>query len=123
MKYDPRLAPDPATWLAADEGERLRAIEACHRIAGVKLSNLPLHAAMHGVVENQLAMGDNAVCATLARLMAEGLDRHEALHAISSVLAHHILAAMRDERDQPAVDYAAELETLSAKTWRRPARR
>jgi hypothetical protein len=32
----------------------------------------------------------------LLRLMAEGLDRHEALHAIGSVLSGQLLAALRD---------------------------
>jgi hypothetical protein len=45
------------------------------------------HAANHVIVENQLAMGDATVVpATLARLMQEGLDRHDAIHAIGSVL-------------------------------------
>jgi hypothetical protein len=45
------------------------------------------HAATHVVVENQAAMGDaTAVPATLARLMREGLERHDAVHAIGSVL-------------------------------------
>jgi hypothetical protein len=39
------------------------------------------------IVENQVALGDTfAARAVLLRLMAEGLDRHEAIYAIGSVL-------------------------------------
>jgi hypothetical protein len=46
-----------------------------------------LHGTMHAIVENQVALGDATVVpATLTRLMREGLDRHDAIHAIGSVL-------------------------------------
>jgi hypothetical protein len=38
-------------------------------------------------VETQLAEGHAEATAALDRLLQEGLDRHEALHAIGSVLA------------------------------------
>jgi len=45
------------------------------------------HAATHGIVENQAAMGHATVVpTTLDRLMRDGLDRHDAVHAIGSVL-------------------------------------
>jgi hypothetical protein len=46
-----------------------------------------LHAVMHVIIENQVALGDEVPAQrTLRRLMAEGLDRHQGIHAISSVL-------------------------------------
>lgn len=62
--------------------------------------------------------------------MAEGLDRHEAVHAIGSVLAGHINDLMRKARSgRHAVDadsdrdpnqtYFAELEDLTAEAWLR----
>jgi hypothetical protein len=90
-RYDPLVAPDPESWLTTDEGERQRLVERYHRRQGVRLPNLRLHAVIHVVVESQVAMGDELpVAGTLARLITEGLDRHEAIHAIGNVLAGHI---------------------------------
>jgi hypothetical protein len=49
--------------------------------------SVKLHRVAHVVVENQVALGDPpAVREALARLMGEGLDRHNALHAVGSVV-------------------------------------
>ena len=78
--YDPLDAPNPGQWLALDEGERLRLVIEHHRQTGVELPSEEGHAAIHVVVENQAALGDEVPTqATLARLMREGLDRHDAV--------------------------------------------
>lgn len=97
MQYDPLEAPDPSEWLALDEAERILLVRSHHESAGIEMPNVLLHAAFHAAfhvaVENQIAMGDeNPVRRALERLMAEELDRHEAIHAIGSVLAAHIHA-------------------------------
>ena len=50
--------------------------------------------------------------------MAEGLNRHDAIHAIGSVLMQHLLAVMQDraegELNEP---YIRDLATLTAKKW------
>jgi len=83
QRYDPTVAPDPAVWLALDEDERIELIENYHRRARVRLPNLTLHAAIQTMVENHVAMGDELpVRRTVGRLVHEGLERHEALHAV-----------------------------------------
>ena len=81
---------------------------------------------MHAVVENQIAERDQLpVRRTLLRLMAEGLDRHDAIHAIASVLIGHIneqLSETASEAERTSGDdinapYFAELERLTAKGW------
>jgi hypothetical protein len=68
--------------------ERIDRVIDCHRRVRFKRPNVRLHAIMHVVVENQILLGDEApVASTLARLMAEGLERHNALHAVVSVLS------------------------------------
>jgi hypothetical protein len=52
----------------------------------VRLPNAQLHAVIHVVVENQLALGEEVVVETLARLQREGLGRHDGVHAIGSFL-------------------------------------
>jgi len=54
--------------------------------------------------------------------MSEGLSRHDALHAIGSVLAEHLFEASRTKDEDFANTaqsrYNAAVERLSAKVWR-----
>lgn len=60
---------------------------AYHERMRVQLPNAMLHATLHTIVENPNAMGDETVVKdTLKRLQREGLDRHEAVHAVGSAL-------------------------------------
>ncbi len=95
--YDPLKAPDPAGWESLDEQERIALVLAYHRQAGITLPDA--HATIHVIVENQVAMGTKTpVRATLDRLLSEGLDRHDAIHAIGSVLAEHLNDLMQGAR-------------------------
>jgi hypothetical protein len=91
-------------------------VEAYHRRARVKLPTPRVHAALHTAVENQLAEHIVEVELALARLMAEGLDRHDAVHAISWVLLDEFIDAR--EATPPRLDmgraYLRRLETLTA---------
>jgi len=122
-QYDPLEAPNPKEWLALGEMRRLELVEDYHRRARVRLPNARMHAAMHAVVENQIALGDEIpVQRTAQRLMAEGLDRHDAIHAIAWVLAGHMWDLTREpgvaKADDPNVPYYAALEQLTAQRWR-----
>jgi hypothetical protein len=119
-RYDPDRVPDAATWLALEELDRIALIEAYHRRAGVRLPNGRLHATVHAMVENQLAAAVPAVVDTLSRLRGEGLDRHEAIHAIGLVLAEHLGALMRDapREADPNAAYERALRELTAESWR-----
>lgn len=87
--YDPAVAPDAVDWLNLDEGERLHLVETYHRRAGIAASDPRVHAALHTAVENQIAAKDPpAVGQALARLMAGGLDRHPAIHAVGFECQH-----------------------------------
>ena len=92
-----------------------------HGRAKLRLENLELHAMTHVVVENQVALGEaTPVPATLNRLMHEGLDRHEAIHAIGSIL----MSIVFDVSQEPDVGgdinarYSRELAKLTAAGWR-----
>lgn len=122
-RYDPESAPDPEAWIAADDDERVRLIRGAHRRLRVELPNERLHAILHLIVENQVALGNETPAAgTLQRLMGEGLTRHEALHAVGSVLAGHMNDLVGGQND-PTVDanapYFRDLRRLTAKSWRR----
>lgn len=120
MRYDPATAPDPATWLALHETQRLDLVSAYHRRTRVKLPNAQVHAAVHVVVENQFAQGFDLAKDALDRLRAEGLDRHEAIHAIGSVLIGHVWGLMREgaKTPDPNGPYVQALRTLTGSSWR-----
>jgi hypothetical protein len=73
------------------------------------------------MVENQIAMGDaTAALATFKRLMDEGLDRHEAIHAVGSVLMGIVFDVIRKVDDEANINakYGRELAALTAASWR-----
>ena len=121
--YDPYVAPSPEEWNALQEAERIILVEEYHRQAGEEMPNNRLHATIHTIVESQVALGDEIPIATeFDRLMREGLDRHEAIHAIASVLVEHIYDL---ETGDPPEDpqkrneqYYAKVRAITAKKWR-----
>jgi hypothetical protein len=124
MDYDPDVGPDPAHWLALEEAERLRQAKDYHRRCDVLLANPEIHAAVHVAIENQIAMGDEMpVRGALERLMAEGLTRHEAVHALGSVLTEMIVgAADGKEAEHSQTDaYNDGIARITAEDWRRLA--
>ena len=82
MRYDQQSVPHSETWLALDESQRIELVSVYHYRLGVKLPNAKLHAAIHVIVENQLDQEVILAKDALTRFRAEGLDRHEAIHAI-----------------------------------------
>jgi hypothetical protein len=122
MHYDPSKAPDPEEWLELDESDRIDAVIAYHKHAKKPVGkNNRLHAVAHVIVENQAAMGDATVVpATLDRLMREGLDRHDAIHAIGSILVGIFFDAVKDPGKQVDInaEYGRELAELTAASWR-----
>jgi hypothetical protein len=121
-RYDPDRAVHPGEWLALDEHERLYLVECCHRKKRIKMPNLQVHAVIHVVVENQVALGGEIPARkTLARLIREGLSRHDAIHAIGTVLAGHMFDTLRHgvKSQDPNADYWRQLEQLTAEGWLR----
>lgn len=118
--YDPDISPASAEWLETDESQRIELVTGFHHRHKIKLPDAQLHAIIHVVVENQLALGEEVVVKTLARLQTEGLSRHDALHAIGSVLAEDLFTLMQDS-DASSTTYERYLERLqglTAKDWR-----
>ncbi len=119
MRYDPMKDPEADEWRDADEVERLLAVVDYHKKARVKLPNVRAHAAFHIIVENQLAEGHESAVRTLRRLTGAGLNRHEAIHAIGSVVASHmhaLLGGAKQPFDEEA--YSRDLDALEAAEWR-----
>jgi len=118
--YDPLAAPDPEQWLALDEQERIDLARDYHRGAGIRLPNAAAHAALHAIVETQIALRDATPARrTAQRLMDDGLDRHEAIHAIGAVLTKFI-HDLPESGTEPNALYFAALERLTARDLRQP---
>jgi hypothetical protein len=118
MRYDPMKDPEAEEWRDADETERLLAVEEFHKRARIKLPSLAAHSVFHIVVENQLAEGLESAVRTLRRLTAAGVNRHEAIHAIGSVVASHmhgLLGGAKQSFDGEA--YSRDLDRLEAVEW------
>jgi hypothetical protein len=123
LRYDPHQHIAPEAWQALDESERIESVRKYHRRNRIRLANERLHAITHVIVENQVALGDTFPArAVLLRLREEGLDRHEAVHAIGSVLVEQIFAAVRKEGGADLnAQYVEKLSRLTAKSWREQA--
>ena len=120
--YDPLEAPDPTEWLDLDEDERVELVEAYHRRAGIRVPNEAIHAAIHVDVETQIALdAPPETRRAMERLMAQGLDRHDALHAVGSVLANQIWCLAQADASHPVSPdaYVVALDQLTAESWRR----
>jgi hypothetical protein len=74
----------------------------------------------HSIVENQIAENLESVVRAMARLTAEGLDRHDAVHAIASVLAVHLHDLLNSKADaaNSQESYNAAVERMTEKAWR-----
>ena len=119
--YDPDTSRSAADWLQTDEGERIELVSSYHRREGVRLPNAQLHAVIHVVVENQLALGEHVVVNTFDRLQKEGLSRHDAIHAIGSVLAADLYELMQESAEATSDAqhrYFERLQKLTAASWR-----
>lgn len=121
QKYDPILEPDLKWWEALDDDERISVVIEHHQEAGTEVPDEYAHAVLHAVIENQIALGEETpVEAVLCRLINENLDRHDAIHAIASILVNHVHELMHGEDTAlDNDDYYAELEKLTAEKWLR----
>jgi hypothetical protein len=117
-KYDPDHPPDPARWLAQKEMELLDIVERYHKRAGVMLLNPRQHAALHVMVENQVALGGQTpVSAAVDRLMGEEMSRHDAIHAIGAVLDKHVHRAHATNTPVSREAYYDDIRALTKESW------
>lgn len=120
LAYDADTAPDPTAWLAADEGVKAAAVRAHHDglASHGPMPNAKLHMLFHVIAENQLAAGDPPeVGQTLERLLAAGVSRHAAIHALASVVAAEVFAVMKENRIYDRAATSAALARLRAEDW------
>jgi hypothetical protein len=120
--YSPDKPINPEEWLALDEGERIALVKAFHENLDDEMPEraLVLHSSFHAIVETQLAMGVESVPETIAKLIRQGLDRHEAIHAVGAILSEDMFDMLKgDIKEFSSKRYRKRLEKITAKRWRR----
>ena len=116
------LDVDSEQWEALDTDERINFVMEYHQEVGTEAPpDEYSHALLHVVVENQIALGNETPVETaFHRLLDGNLDRHDAIHAIASVLVNHMYELMHgDDRAKGNDEYYAEIEKLTAEKWLR----
>jgi hypothetical protein len=118
-KYNPMKRPPPDQWLKLEEAQQIELVAAHHRGIKVKTPRPEVHAMVHVVVENQLAEGIEPAREALERLMDNGLDRHDAIHAMGTVLMDYMQRLARGEVTEPGQheQYFRDLKELTAEKW------
>lgn len=119
--YDAATPPNGPEWLTMGQEERTQLVIDYHTSIGDVGDNAPTHCLLHVIVENQLALGPHMepVRERLRQLMAQGMDRHDALHAICYVLLRHMQwAGMAAQQGDHDARYFRELKRMTAQKWR-----
>lgn len=120
--YDPSVQPEKDKWLEASESEKISLVQEFHEMNDNDLDEeaLAVHSSLHVIVENQLAMGVELLPETVAKLMRQGLSRHEAIHAIGAIIVDDVFAIVREEKARfSPKQYRRKLEKITAKRWRK----
>ena len=121
--YNPENAPSPTEWLGLPEQERIRVVSTFHMVHRLKSGNARAHAAIHVIVENQVATGFGPTVRAMARLQTQGLTRHDSLHAVGSVVSGYMFEAMRKSTESDSQNLQSEInaaiERLNAESWRK----
>jgi hypothetical protein len=118
-KYKASQAPDPKEWLSLDEYNRLElVVEFVNEFeTHIEDTAKRIHAGLHVIVENQLAMESAPTPETYSRLRKQGLNRHEAIHAIGAVISEDMFEIMQGNRQE--LKYQDRLRKLTAKKWKK----
>jgi len=119
--YDAHEQPHGLDWLGMGEEARLQLVIDYHTSIGDTGDNARTHCMLHVIVENQIAMGAHMepVRERLRQLMAQGMDRHEALHAICYVLIRHMnWIGLSNQKGDHDARYFREIKRMTAQKWR-----
>jgi hypothetical protein len=117
-EYDPDRAPDAEAWRAGNEMQLVELVQAYHRASQIPLPNERVHAALHVMVENQVALGASTpVADAVDRLMGEGMSRHDAIHAIGAILSKHMHQATSTGVPVSRDAYFGDIRAVTKEGW------
>jgi hypothetical protein len=106
-EYKVSNSPNPREWLELDETERLDLVVEFVKKneKDIEIPTMKIHASIHVIVENQLAMESEPTPETYSRLRKQGLSRHETIHAIGAVISEGMFEIMKGNKDQAMSRY------------------
>ncbi len=117
--YNASKTRNSENWLALDETTRLDLIEdyvdKFEKEIGDEKKRI--HATAHLIVENQLALNEEPTVDAYSRLMRQGLNRHETIHAIGAVVFEGIYSSLKGNDEVSINSYKNRLRKLTAKRW------
>ena len=119
-KYNPDQPVNSKNWLALDESILIELVHDFHSELDLEMADeaLSLHSTIHVLVENQLAMGVELIPETIAKLTRQGLNRHEAIHAIGALISEDIFDVLNGNAEEfSQKKYRRKLEKITAKRW------
>ncbi len=91
LRDDPRVPPDPDTWLGRHSREREGAIAVAHESGPhPPIADRFRHLIEHHVVEEVIARGSPPATRALDRLLGLGLTRQEAIHALGETIGAYL---------------------------------
>ncbi len=120
--YNPEKPIDAEEWLELDESLHIELIQRYHQT--IETNELEegagtMHALIHVIIENQLAMDICVVKEALNKLVRQSLHRHDAIHAIGAVISDDIFAILSNGETHDMKKYRGRLARLTAKRWRK----
>lgn len=120
-EYNASISPNPEEWLGLDESLRIDLVLdfVNKNEKDIEDPAKKIHASIHVIVENQLALESEPTPKTYSRLRRQGLNRHEVIHAIGAVISEDMFDIMKGNKDQAFEKYKGRLEKLTAKRWKR----
>jgi len=114
--YNPSIPPKANDWLELDEQTRLELLYDFVENYEQEKEAMRIHAAIHMIVENQLALNIELTTETYNRLKRQGLDRHQIIHAIGSVISEDIFELMKGNKENPFEGQKFRLKKTNCKT-------
>lgn len=118
--YNPAKNPSRQEWLALDDDQRVDLVTHFHTKIGDIGEHQSSHALIHTVLETQIAENTPGVRDAIGRLRKQGLNRHDAIHALGTVLAehmHNLAHSNYSDDEEPTQIYLEKISAFNASDW------
>lgn len=119
ITYDANTGFSPDDWMDADEQELIRTVEDYHHRTSSQVgASSMLHCGLHMAAEKQLLSADMPEARlALERLLADGYDRHDAIHGLGAATSRVMWNLSRGAQGDPTELARAELKRLAEAGW------
>jgi hypothetical protein len=119
--YDPDAGPDPITWRSTGSHDQMRLVISHHMQNRIRVSDSRMHALLHVTIENMLLQAKGPTTRALARLLAAGHPRHQAIHILATVWLAYPVGFTGDDAKRPHQEQQlalnASMDAISGESW------